>query len=230
MTRPPSASPRRRRPRRRGRLRHPGCRRRRPSRHHARARSAGVAASVAPAVTRSPARPGVRFHTVTGRPAARRLVAMCRPIVPRPTNPTRSTPSSVLVRCAAHHRPRHGRAHPDPGTRPRRRPAGTTDRLAARRDQARRRREAGWSSAREDAHRPPGRSLGCRHARRHGGPLQGLVLASAAAARRGAPRASVSNLELLYDLVYVAVIGQASHALAAHLGAAGSSSSRSCSG
>ena len=32
---------------------------------------------------------------------------------------------------------------------------------------------------------------------------------------------SVSNLELLYDLVYVAVIGQASHALAAHLDARG---------
>src|SRR3954464_11064901 len=32
---------------------------------------------------------------------------------------------------------------------------------------------------------------------------------------------SVSNLELLYDLVYVAVIGQASHALAEHLSAAG---------
>jgi low temperature requirement protein LtrA len=32
---------------------------------------------------------------------------------------------------------------------------------------------------------------------------------------------SVSNLELLYDLVYVAVIGQASHALAAHLTARG---------
>jgi low temperature requirement protein LtrA len=32
---------------------------------------------------------------------------------------------------------------------------------------------------------------------------------------------SVSNLELLYDLVYVAVIGQASHALAEHLTASG---------
>src|SRR4051794_8032312 len=33
------------------------------------------------------------------------------------------------------------------------------------------------------------------------------------------PERSVSNLELLYDLVYVAVIGQASHALAEHLSA-----------
>jgi low temperature requirement protein LtrA len=35
------------------------------------------------------------------------------------------------------------------------------------------------------------------------------------------PERSVSNLELLYDLVYVAVIGQASHTLAEHLSARG---------
>jgi low temperature requirement protein LtrA len=35
------------------------------------------------------------------------------------------------------------------------------------------------------------------------------------------PERSVSNLELLYDLVYVAVIGQASQALAGHVSAAG---------
>src|SRR5450759_5727710 len=48
----------------------------------------GEAASCAPAFTRAEARPGVRFHTVNGDPALRRLAAIDAPIVPRPTNPT----------------------------------------------------------------------------------------------------------------------------------------------
>ena len=56
----------------------------------ARPTSAGVAARVAPSATTSSARLAVRFHTVTANPARARLEAMKRPMVPRPTKPTRS--------------------------------------------------------------------------------------------------------------------------------------------
>ena len=60
----------------------------------ARAASDGVAASAAPSATRSAARPGVRFQTVTSKPARRRFAAMAAPMVPSPTNAMRSTRTS----------------------------------------------------------------------------------------------------------------------------------------
>ncbi len=57
----------------------------------ARAASDGEAASVPPSASRSAARPGVRFHAVTGNPALRRLAAIATPMVPSPTNAIRST-------------------------------------------------------------------------------------------------------------------------------------------
>ena len=52
-------------------------------------------------------------------------------------------------------------------------------------------------------------------------PLQALVLAPAAGARRDHPGRTVSFLELFYDLVYVAVIAQAAHHLAEHVSVRG---------
>ncbi len=50
----------------------------------------GVSAAVAPSLTRSTARAGVRFQTVTGRPERTRWPAIAAPIVPSPRNPIRS--------------------------------------------------------------------------------------------------------------------------------------------
>src|SRR3990172_5780946 len=63
------------------------------------ARSAGVAASLAPSSTTAAARPGVRFQTVSGKPARARLAAMAAPIVPMPAKPTRSMRSSCPSPC-----------------------------------------------------------------------------------------------------------------------------------
>ena len=57
--------------------------------------SLGLAASVAPSSTSGPARPGVRFHTVSGKPARARLAAMAAPIVPKPAKPTLSIGPTV---------------------------------------------------------------------------------------------------------------------------------------
>ena len=51
--------------------------------------------STAPSARSGPARPGVRFHTVSGKPARAKLAAMAAPIVPSPTNPTFSVGPSV---------------------------------------------------------------------------------------------------------------------------------------
>ena len=59
------------------------------------ARSLGLAASVAPSSTSGPARPGVRFHTASGKPARARLAAMAAPIVPKPAKPTLSIGPTV---------------------------------------------------------------------------------------------------------------------------------------
>ena len=59
------------------------------------ARSLGLAASVAPSSTSGPVRPGVRFHTVSGKPARARLAAMAAPIVPKPAKPTLSIGPTV---------------------------------------------------------------------------------------------------------------------------------------
>ena len=48
-----------------------------------------------------------------------------------------------------------------------------------------------------------------------------MVLAAAASPRRVIPDRQVSVLELFYDLVYVAVIGQAAHHLAPHVSGRG---------
>src|SRR3990172_1681548 len=63
------------------------------------ASSAGVAASLAPSSTTAAARPGVRFQTVSGKPARARLAAMAAPIVPMPAKPTRSMRSSCPSPC-----------------------------------------------------------------------------------------------------------------------------------
>jgi hypothetical protein len=54
------------------------------------ATSLGVPTSEAPDPTRSLARPGVRFQTVSANPARSRLAAMALPMVPSPQNPMRS--------------------------------------------------------------------------------------------------------------------------------------------
>src|SRR5664280_1476584 len=51
--------------------------------------SAGVVARVAPRASTSASRPGLRFHTVTSKPARTRLAAMKAPMVPKPMKPTR---------------------------------------------------------------------------------------------------------------------------------------------
>ena len=56
--------------------------------------------------------------------------------------------------------------------------------------------------------RSPLRSLRLLNARRDSKGVQGLVLAAAAAPRRTDRDRVVTNLELFYDLVYVAVIGR----------------------
>src|SRR3954447_4041066 len=61
----------------------------------ARATSAGDDASLAPASTSGPVRPGERFQTVVSNPARARLSAIADPIVPSPITPTRSTATSV---------------------------------------------------------------------------------------------------------------------------------------
>ena len=53
------------------------------------ASSRGVAASVAPSDSGSSALPGVRFQTVSGKPARARFAAIAAPIVPMPQKPTR---------------------------------------------------------------------------------------------------------------------------------------------
>src|SRR3990172_7958332 len=52
------------------------------------AASRGEAAASAPCATNGPTRDAVRFHTVTAKPAFRRLAAIGRPIKPNPMNPT----------------------------------------------------------------------------------------------------------------------------------------------
>ena len=56
--------------------------------------SAGVAASFARQLDEAPASPGVRFQTVSGKPAPARWPAIAAPIVPSPTNPIRSSATS----------------------------------------------------------------------------------------------------------------------------------------
>src|SRR5450759_4491559 len=63
----------------------------------------GEVASCAPSFTRAEARPGVRFHTVNGDPALRRLAAIDAPIVPRPTNPTCCIRLLLLAVCRGEH-------------------------------------------------------------------------------------------------------------------------------
>ena len=53
------------------------------------AASFGVAARTAPPATRPSAFCGVRFHTVSGKPAAKMCSAIGRPIAPKPKNATR---------------------------------------------------------------------------------------------------------------------------------------------
>lgn len=55
------------------------------------ATSFGVRHTVAPSARSGSARAAVRFVTATGNPARRRLRAMGRPMIPRPTTPTLST-------------------------------------------------------------------------------------------------------------------------------------------
>ena len=55
------------------------------------ATSAGVPARATPRSSSSRARPGVRFHAVTVKPARARFAAIAAPIVPRPRNATRSS-------------------------------------------------------------------------------------------------------------------------------------------
>jgi hypothetical protein len=60
--------------------------------------SAAVAARVAPRVSSSGERPGVRFQTVVGWPAARKARARAVPIAPRPRTVTGVFMRTSLVR------------------------------------------------------------------------------------------------------------------------------------
>src|SRR5690349_3479098 len=59
------------------------------------ATSRGFAAALAPAATKASARAAVRFQTVRGKPALRKLKPIGRPIKPRPINPTFVCDTSV---------------------------------------------------------------------------------------------------------------------------------------
>ena len=61
------------------------------------ATSAGDVPAAAPCSTSAALRLAVRFQTRKGKPALSKLAAMPRPIMPRPTNPTRSPMGLLLL-------------------------------------------------------------------------------------------------------------------------------------